>query len=177
MATLPKEARTGPVHAEVIGADYLFKMRPQMPEGAGVWAERLQLYADHNLLVLRPVLIDGQAYADHLTRIRDWQYDRIDRHLTTALRALLDEKIWMVELSVPELFSANKRKVGEVLIRAEGVPGQSWDLRSFLLARMPGYFALYSGGGPSRPRYQFIASGASGHVELFGCEDSHRRGP
>jgi hypothetical protein len=68
------------------------------------------------------------------------------------------------------LFSANLRKVGEVLIRAEFLPAVDRDLGSFVLARLPGYFALLSGGTPADPQYQFIPSGAEGHVQLIGCE-------
>ena len=46
----------------------------------------------------------------------------------------------MIELSLPELFSANLRKVGEVLVRAELLPATDRDLTSFVLARLPGYF-------------------------------------
>jgi len=172
VGTFPSNVRTGPVQAEVIGADYLFKMRPQMPKGAGVWAERLRLYADNNLLVLRPILLDGRDYVEHLSMVRDWSRRRVRARLVDALGGILTGKLWMVELSVPELFSANKRKVGEVLLRADVSPGRSRDLSSFVLARLPDYFALYSGGGPQTPRYQFLPSGASGHVELFGCEDT-----
>jgi hypothetical protein len=83
----------------------------------------------------------------------------------------------MIELSVPELFSANLRKVGEVLVRAEVLPKVDRDLGSFALARLPGYFALLDGGNPTHPRYKFIPSGAEGHVELIGCEDDVRRKP
>jgi hypothetical protein len=79
--------------------------------------------------------------------------------------------MWMIELSVPNLFSANKRKVGEVLLRAEVVAKPKRDFSNFLLARLPGYFALYDGGGAVKPKYQFIPSGAPSHVELYGCEE------
>ena len=77
----------------------------------------------------------------------------------------------MIELSVPELFAANKRKLGEVLLWAEAKVGPKRDLNSFFLARLPGYFSLYRGGPASKPEYDFVPSGAEGHVELFGCED------
>ena len=61
--------------------------------------------------------------------------------LIRALRAnLTKERLWMIELSLPELFSANLRKVGEVLVRAELLPATDRDLTSFVLARLPGYF-------------------------------------
>jgi len=75
---------------------------------------------------------------------------------------------WLIELSVPELFSANRRKVGEVLLRADVDPGIKRNFNNFVIARLPGNFVLYDGGGPSNPRYTFIPSGAKSHVELYG---------
>ena len=71
-----------------------------------------------------------------------------------------------------ELFAANKRKVGEVLIRAtiEHNPVQLFD--SFVLARLPGYFALYN---EDTSNFTFIPSGIDDHVELFGQEDNGKK--
>ena len=91
--------------------------------------------------------------------------------LIRALRAnLTKERLWMIELSLPELFSANLRKVGEILVQAELLPAVDRDLASFVLARLSGYFALLEGGTPTDPQYQFIPSGADSHVQLIGCE-------
>ena len=75
---------------------------------------------------------------------------------------------WLIELSVPELFSANRRKVGEVLIRSDIKPSAKRDLNHFVMARLPGHFVLYERGGPSKPRYRFIPAGIKNHVPLFG---------
>jgi len=170
IATLPKATRVNSIDAEVIAADYLFGMLPQLPGLSGPWQHRLCLYARSNLLVLRPILIESGAYARHIKRVTDWNGNRVRRELIDDLKSLPDGPLWMVELSVPELFSANRRKVAEVLLRADVSPSHRRDVRSFLLARLPGYFALYKGGGAGSPTYRFIPSGIQGHVELFGCE-------
>ncbi len=173
ISTMPNEVRLNPIRAEVIGADYLFTILPQLPPYGNQWAKRLSFYAGQHLLVLRPFLLGRDEYVKHLGEVRDWQGKPITRHWLAILKRLLpDERIWMIELSVPELFSANLRKVGEVLLRAEVSPTVGRDLTSFILARLPGYFALYDGGSASNPRYQFIRSGADGHVQLYGCEQS-----
>jgi len=79
-----------------------------------------------------------------------------------------------VELSVPNLFSANTRKLGEVLLRAEVPASPTRDFKNFLLARLPGYFALYKGGGALNPKFKFIPSGVKSHVQLYGCEKRHQ---
>lgn len=173
ISTMPKEVQLNPVRAEIIGADYLFSILPQIPINNNPWAQRLKFYAERHLLVLRPYLLDPAEYTAHLAKMKDWQNKTIRSQLVSALKAnLTKERLWMIELSVPELFSANLRKVGEVLVRAEILPAVDRDLGSFVLARLPGYFALLAGGGtPSNPKFQFIPSGAEGHVELIGCED------
>ena len=41
------------------------------------------------------------------------------KDFVAALNKFSSEQLWMIEFSVPELFSANLRKLGEVLVRAE----------------------------------------------------------
>ena len=172
ISTMPKEVKLNPVRAEIIGADYLFTILPQLPPDNNPWARRLRTYAQSHLLVLRPFLLSFTEYTAHLEKVRDWDRNPIQERLIDAFKAAFrDERFWMIELSVPELFSANLRKVGEVLVRAEALPRVPRDLSSFVLARLPGYFALLAGGTAANPQYQFIRSGAQGHVELLGCED------
>lgn len=172
IATLPKVVKVNPIVAEVVGADYLFSMLPQLERLSESWGRRLELYARQHLLVLRPILIDSSDYVRHLESVDDWDRNHIRQELLDALRRLPESKVWMVELSVPELFSANRRKLGEVLIRAEIAPGQKRDFKNSVLARVPGYFALHKGGSAANPKYALIPSGAQGHVPLFGCENS-----
>jgi hypothetical protein len=73
---------------------------------------------------------------------------------------------------VPELFPANQRKVGEVVLRAEHKPTCFRDFKNLLFARIPGFFALYVGGGAENPSYEFIPSDLKSHVELYGCEEN-----
>jgi hypothetical protein len=172
ISTMPKEVKLNPLRAEVIGADFLFSILPQLPPGDNPWAQRLLRYANKSQLVLRPYLLDPTEYTTHLAKIKDWHYKSIRSDLVGALKTnLTKERLWMIELSVPELFSANLRKLGEVLLRAEVLPTENRDFGSFVLARLPGYFALFDGGTPNSPSFQFIPSGADGHVELIGCED------
>ena len=168
IATIPKKVKVSPVSAEAIGAEYLFSMLPQMPAMSGPWQERLAWYARRNRLVLRPILVDGPQYARHLSIITDWDGDPIDhRYVRFLEKELPKENLWLIELSVPELFSANRRKIAEVLIRAE-VPANARN--AFMIARLPGCFAGKTNQDPSNPEFRFVPSGVKGHVPLFGCE-------
>ncbi len=169
---LPSNVLLDPIRAEVIGSDYLLMILPHIPVDDNPWVTRLMIYAAAGLLVIRPVLLTGQDYADHLKKVTDWQNNKITN--LNILRAIEQEigqeHIWMVELSVPELFSANKRKVGEVILKAEQHPSNIIDFSNFYLARLPGYFVLYASQDPTHPTFKFEPSGSNSHIELFGCE-------
>lgn len=170
ISTVPKKVKANPISAEVVGADYLFSILEQMPKVQNQWNERLLYYANENKLVLRPILVSLSEYADHLNQIKDWSGKTIKKNNISALKNNLSgEYYWLIELSVPELFSANRRKIGEVLILADKELGLERDFKSFVIARTPKHFVNYEGGGSSNPRYKFFESGIEGHVELFGA--------
>lgn len=168
IGTYPKEILMNALQAEVIGADYLFTILPQLPDLSEVWRKRLCEYAVNNQLILRPILLKAQDYSKHMANISDWH----KRKLGFDFSARGDHWVWMVELSVPELFSANRRKVGDVILDAESKPKLERDFKSFIFARLPGYFALYRKGEPTNPVYDFIPCDLKSHVELYGCEET-----
>lgn len=169
ISTVPKEIKMSPIRAEVIGADYLFTILPQMPSVQEIWGERLKYYTERDMLILRPIIASGNSYANHLKEARDWNGNPINPGMIKVLKNHFANRLyWLIELSLPELFSSNRRKVGEVLIRADIEPGVERDFESFVMARLPGHFAIYDGGGSSNPRYKFFPSGAEGHIELYG---------
>ena len=172
IGTMPKKVKLDAIRAETIGSDYLLTLLKDYPKKDNVWGNRLIDYAQQNLLVLRPILVNSEEYIKHLRKVRGWDYEKINEEVLEAIKPLLgQEKLWMIELSVPELFSANKRKVGEVLLRAEKPASTKRDFENYVLARLPGYVGLYKGTSASEPDYLFKQSGIPGHVELFGCEE------
>ncbi|MBT6052852.1 MAG: hypothetical protein HOG49_39125 [Candidatus Scalindua sp.] len=177
IATVPEKIKMDPISAEVIGADYLFAVLPQMPTVKNPWDDRLKYYANKDMLVLRTIIVTVNDYAHHLSIATDWHGKKIKRTMISALKKNLQDKYyWLIELSVPELFPANRRKVAEVLIRAEveaDLTNYSRNFKDFVIARLPGHFALYEGGGSSNPKYRFVPSGVSSHIELYGCEEQN----
>ncbi|MGA2070876.1 MAG: hypothetical protein ABSG97_05960 [Sedimentisphaerales bacterium] len=168
IGTRPQEVEMDPLQAEAIGVDYLFSMLPKLPDLEHAWNRRLLEYSNNNQLVLRPILVKCRDYKKHLKKIRDW-----DKNKSKVSIGIDDDWwLWVVELSVPELFPANQRKVGEVVLRAEHKPTCFRDFKNLLFARIPGFFALYVGGGAENPSYEFIPSDLKSHVELYGCEEN-----
>jgi hypothetical protein len=170
IGTLPQEAAMNALQAEVIGADYLFTILPKMPDIPEEWLNRLVYYATNHQLILRPILIKGKDYCQHLRKVRDWQNNALGFNL--HLGDDQESWLWLVELSIPELFPSNRRKVAEVLLKASIRPKPTRDFGNFLCARVPGYFALYKSGPSTNPVYEFIPCGLKSHTELYGCEDN-----
>lgn len=172
LATLPRGVKMGPIHAEAIGLDFLSTLLPQMPSDENEWSRRLINHERSGLVVYRPVLVTGDEYVDHLRKVRGWlKKRRISGVILEALHSVLGKgQYWMVEMSLPELFSSNLRKIGEVLLDPTATPRPERDFSSFVLARMPGNFALLENRDPEKPAFQFLPTGVNSHVELFGCE-------
>ena len=179
LCPMPRDVLTAPNEAELIGIDYLGKMlSSDMLRREGRWMGRLYDHIQRSQIVLRPVLLESiTQYQEHLKRISDWEHRVIHRYLIDALESLIPSgkdrlgKVWMLELSIPELFSANKRKLGELILRADIETVVRRDFKNFVLARFPTDFLFFSGGSPSKPEYTPLESGTESHTELFGCED------
>jgi hypothetical protein len=173
IGTFPKKVKTDPIAAEVIGQEYLsaiLKRDPKNLETKESWRKRLGSYWEKDQLVLRPILIQGWDYSEHLRKIKSWKGETVNTSLLDNNSSLnSDEWLWMIELSVPELFSTNKRKLGEVLINAEYPASDARNFDSFILARIPGYFVTLK--DKSTQTFDYWPCGAEGHVELYGCEE------
>lgn len=168
IGTLPSTVKVNPVEAEAIGADFLFELKDNIPADDNEWIVRLKETAGRHKLVLRPILIKTKEYVGHLAAVRGWSGAQISAPLLKAFENLPDDWFWLIELSVSELFAANKRKIGEVLIRATIEYDFQRAFDCFVLARLPGYFALYN---ENSANFAFIPSGVEDHVELFGQEE------
>lgn len=170
------DTKLGSIEAEAIGADYLLRMLEQTSGISTPWTERLDQYARQKEVVLRPILISGTQYVSHLRMLTDWEGMRMLSYFGELLERDIPDRIWMVELSIPELFSANRRKLGEVILLAGKPTGPSRDFSNFLLARLPGAFVFCTGGDIANPEFSLVPSGVNGHVSLFGCEGTQDDG-
>lgn len=191
IGTLPVGIELDPIAAEAIAAQYLFAILRKVPDSFPGWKEHWQkrlakLDKDGELLirrserlVLRTTLHTGLQYTNHLKAVKGWNREKtISSWLTESMSSVADDPFWVVEVSLPELFSANRRKVGEILVRADRQPATGRDFTSFLLARLPGCFVLLqsleSGNTPGeepRPKFCYVPVEIDDHVELIGCED------
>jgi hypothetical protein len=117
------------------------------------WFDRLYKSFDPiepvNFPVLRSFLISRAKYEEHLAK-DDWERNPLDPQQKSDILASLPDQFWMVELSLPDLFTANKRKLGEVLLRTSGAYKRLSPDSGVIGVRLPSvYFRL----GGARPKF------------------------
>lgn len=94
-------------------------------------------------VVLRTFLISKSSYLTHLAGMRDNDGEGLVTVHLEAMSSRLPESFWISELTLPDLYTANRHKVGEVLISKDKSIGEdtlakdTWE--ALIGARFPGF--------------------------------------
>ena len=169
----------GGLIAEAQALQFLYSVGGDLDQ-TNPWSRRLAYYAHPAVqrVILRAVGVDRETYVRHLTDIRDWQGHREIRALPQALADFLPDLLWVVEVSLPQLFPANERKVGEIVLNAGRPrdetkdPSAEIDYGLFLMARLPGEYILLRAVNQYGPSFSVVRSRLKSHVELLRLEGS-----
>jgi len=131
--------------AELVAADYFYSLLPAVYTKSfkNRWVRCLSHYVHDQRLILRTVPITAQDYLDFLGNAEDWENNRENENSLKDLQELKPEKLWMIEVSIPEVFSTNKRKLGEILLDAENPLSEMIDGASFVMARFPECYVFF----------------------------------
>lgn len=141
--------------AEAIALQLLYSVLPDLPQiidemdlSQNVWLNRLIDYARQAVprIVFRAVAVDKEAYIKHLSSEKDWD-ENLEEQPAIDLLHKLPKALWVVEISTPQLFAANERKLGEIVLNGEIEIVADRSYRFYLhLIRLPGlYFSVESG--------------------------------
>ncbi len=174
ISTFPKGTELYFAKAEAAACYALSEILGRLPQRTSPWVRRMIDFEQKQQLVARPLLISREQYVEHLGKVRDWNHNAV---FPEALSRFSDHlgagPLWMIEFSIPDLFSNVKRKVAEVLVRADKPVKRAEDLADRISARLPGYFAFSTPGTADgvSAEFEFLVSGLEKHVELYGCED------
>ncbi len=103
-----------PTVVQEIGAGYFRGGYKELVSGVtGSWKERLKGHEFGKLnLVFRTQAIERSKYIGHLAKLESPNALNIKEELEDAL----PERLWMVEFSVPHLYSVKGRMLGEILL-------------------------------------------------------------
>lgn len=181
VALLPGNVKTDPLQAEVAGASVLYTLFDFVPRrfSRTLWHKALAAFVEMKDVVLRTHAIDRDAYHRHLENLEDWDGETIGDDVRNFTR-ILPESLWMIELSIPELFATNYAKLGEIIIAGDAEFDTTDDmteeelLRMYLdkvvLARFPGVILIRLSSADENGDVRFVPVECriKGHSPLLG---------
>lgn len=148
--------------AEAVGFDFLQSIVRFAPSIGQDWYDRFGVFCRQGLLVLRALLVERAAYLRHLQEIRSWNGAPLEAAIIGRMESHLPERFWMIEASAPELFSASRRKFGELLLSATTPLPKPLNITPLLAARLPGMVLLPQAGNLAR-----LSTELQSHTPLF----------
>jgi len=169
LAILPPGVKYDGVRAETIASDYLYSLKKDsnLANSTSAWVKRFYASSDKQEVILRAISISKKDYIKHLLEMEDWQGRRFRRSIRN-LGKFMREHLWMVEISLPELFPINKRKVGEIILDATKMPNPERDYEIFQFARFPSHFFFFLGKEKNgEPTFLHLPSRIKSHTELY----------
>lgn len=95
------------------------------------WMDYFMKYFKSNELILRTMFIKKDNYINYLKNLKE--------NLSTIIEysIQLPDHFWVVEISLPELFSINRKKVGEIIIKNVDITKEAEPIAT---VRLPGLF-------------------------------------
>ncbi len=158
--------------AEALAIQSLYSVLGKINISSNTWLKRLDYYAgvDSQQVVLRAVAVTKEIYIRHLKSNSDWEkhFERTDTNLFEFLRAWLPKTLWVVEISIPQLFPANERKLGEIVLNGELLPkAKQSNLAHFLFARLPSIYSFELPDEQGRPRSYRVRSNLTSHFPVM----------
>lgn len=167
VALRPPDTAYGAIYAEAIGVDFLYSMEDELRASSNYWVQKLVHHINEQDVVLRTLFMSRDDYVAHLRYCHDWQGSAEEEAIPLAFRTSLPDHLWIVEVSIPELFPANYRKLGELILDAR-VPTSFYQsgVRVELLARLPGAYYINLNSAGVAADFKTIPSRLQSHVTV-----------
>ena len=123
LGTLPDGAVWDPKEAEVAGVGYLYSCL-EFIEGlfsnVGPWCGRLVPAMKNHSVAVRTVHMHKDEYLQHITSPKqtppEWPVEKVGAEFKRHLRAHLPDAFYAVEFGLPDVFSANRRKLWPTML-------------------------------------------------------------
>jgi len=161
----------GGATAEALALDFLYSVIPNISPLKNRWLGRLREWTNRQQIVMRAQSVIREEYITHLSALQDWEGNNEKAALCASLLERLPPVLWMVEISTPQLFPANERKLGEIILDAgkslNGADGfNPYDV--FIHARFPEYYFFGRDiDAEGKPRFLSIQSALLSHTSLY----------
>lgn len=159
------------LQAEAFALGVLYSLLPSLKNRKGnKWVQRLLYWTGKQRIVFRAQAMSRGEYVRHLRRVRDWEDHPENPGIPTFLAKEIPRRLWVVEISTPQLFPANERKLGEIVLdasREAEIPENSPICSTFEFVRLPS--AYYFGGQiiAGIPQFLPIPSELQSHTPLI----------
>ena len=122
-------------------------------------------------VVLRSLLMTSCEYIDILSHAKDWESNQESSELIKAFADVeWAELVWVIEVSLPQIFPANESKLGEIVLNAqipvdfcEETPG--WSALQF--ARLPGAYFFKDVSRADDSAFIRLRSALISHIPVF----------
>ena len=158
------------MHAEAMALNILYSLRPNIGSASNKWISRLLDWTSKQQVVFRAQAMSRDEYVEHLCYLCDWEGNSENPDLCKLLGQEMPEYIWAVEVSTPQLFPANERKLGEIVLDAttELDPDDDTAVNEvFIFARLPEMYLLGGEITNGNPQFTQVPSMLVSHTELI----------
>jgi hypothetical protein len=153
--------------AEVIAINWLDSIFEYFDNNE-IWQFRILSQTRRKSIILRAVALSKQEYIQHLQSMKDWKGNIEDFNFVKTIEKYVPEYLWMVEISTTQLFPANERKLGEIILDGSVSFQDKNPLATYCFARIPSRFivpvSIVKGG---RKQIQIFKSLLISHTELW----------
>lgn len=160
----------GGMQAEALALNILYSLLPNLADAQNRWISRLVEWTKKQQVVFRAQAMTTDEYVAHLCGLRDWEDNGEEPELCELLGREMPELIWVVEISTPQLFPANERKLGEIVLDATSelnLHDEALVNDVFMFARLPGIYLLGGEVSNGTPRFTPVPSQLLSHTELI----------
>lgn len=154
--------------AEAIALNILYSLLPSLDGAPNRWIKRLFDWTAKQQVVFRAQAMTASEYVSHLEGLRDWEGQEENREFCELLRRELPAYVWAVEISTPQLFPANERKLGEIVLDAtKELNLQNGISEVFVFARLPETYLFGGDISDGTPRFTPVRSALQTHTDLI----------
>ncbi len=165
--------RPGVVYSGAIAEAIAFQVLKHLEEQLKTdneWSPRFLDALDDGKVILRSVSVEKEKYLEHLRDMEDWKGQKESRDTVNGFGQMkLPSVLWTVEVSLPQLFPATERKIGEIVLDAtvqvgtndfqHGKISRNF-LKSILFVRLPGWYYF-------KPEKSCVRKGKDGKTIVF----------
>ena len=113
-------------------------------------------------IILRTIALKKEEYFSSLAMVAGER----DKNIIDTIRNDWPDVFWITEISLPQLFSANEEKIGEIIMDATEFPADPDRYSCFLAARLPKLW-FFCEEEDASPKFSYLDSDIEGHIHNF----------